>query len=517
MAMMYDPASKTWYDDEGGDPWSEGMFSGQMFLPGMEADRNKYGLEPYEQADINQALTGVDKVADLMVSPGFNQMVALSDPSAGTFDWGGLTPGGGMTGTGMGYGAGTAGYGTGGGGGGGMGGMGMGMYTPTLTSSLTSPDPYLSDFAQRLAQGESPYQLQIELNDPSSGITNERMLDTYNSAIGRMAGEMQTAQSQMMGQQQQAGPLAQWYAKTGQPDPNQLYSADMLPGDTNINQYLKPYQHYEEDDQRLQQLLKDAVYANVPQASATPGRAAGVPNGFSGGTPGRIDDGIERRSIKYGLTIGEDGRPVDKEMDFGEATRAVMKNGDLSGPEKLEALSKGGLRDLFSKDPQPTVAESSPTYINPSTGAPSALWGSAPGGTVDTGERQPGAPSSLGGRGPTAPGRTPRRSAFGNMFGVEDPDAVDLSATPYALAAQGNAKGDNFWGGGKAPQRMTNQAGRDAEAQKRATKRHREYDAQSTAQLRQLIANHLQEQGRTPAGDQQAAKLRALRNMGVRI
>ena len=230
MAWVFDPESGEYYDDEQyfteqQHPGSQQAFLGNEMSPFvLPGDYNKYGMEPYEQADVNQQLTGIKSMMNLWGNPLF---ALFSDAMGGTstLDYNQfLNPGA------YGGGGGQAGnfqsvYATGG-----------APYQTSFANSIINSkgaDPLLKDYMQRIANGEDSTTLKLELLNSTEGDQNK--LDMYSQAIDKAFDEKSNydvAAAQQAGVQ---SPLQQQFAKMGLPDPTIPYTADTLPDDVDLS------------------------------------------------------------------------------------------------------------------------------------------------------------------------------------------------------------------------------------------------------------------------------------------
>jgi hypothetical protein len=419
------------------------------------------------QNNINQSLTGMKSWLAIQSDPMWNMMVANADPSADTFDWGALLPGGGVTGSNAGYGpqagggfaAGGTGTGAVPGGAGGTGVPTLGASTPTILSSINSGDELLAGYAQRITNGESPYIMQAEVANNVNFQANPDLANVYTSAIGRMAGEFQNAQQEG----QKPGPLAEWYAGTGLPDPNQMYTAEHLPGD--FEQALGP----------------DYATRNQGYSDDYTNAMSGYDKLLKGNN--RFMEVNDRRQLQP-LTLGSVGRgpapPAPKDESKYDTymrdaiARAREKSGSTRDEGPTNAIVSGILAAANSNRGRNAPVPKNPSFLGQELTGRIRVPGNSP-------EAQAAINRSATGDWFKAPGAQKRNTDAGARY---------VATTPEMQQA---------YQGKVAAQRVYDQRAKG--------------DAALRADLAQLAASR----GRTPAADRQAASLRLARSLGLQV
>ena len=222
--MPIDPVTGDWYDDE--EEYSDFMFPGAqnpwldpMAPLSMGYDFNKYGeMEPYEQADMNQQLTGMKNIMALLGNPMMNYVNMVMN-GADTFD---------MDAFGAGAGAGGGGYG----GGGGTGAVAP-VPTPYSDAMGMSGDPVEQGIYDAIVNGgQTPASYMAQL--AGTDLTPED-LDAYGQAAEKLFMEQSNVRQQAL-QPAPQSEMEQWLAKTGLPDPRALYGVGdtPLPADIDV-------------------------------------------------------------------------------------------------------------------------------------------------------------------------------------------------------------------------------------------------------------------------------------------
>ena len=487
MGLMYDPITKEWYDDGSGEFGGAGMFGGtttpfmggDLFNVGL-GDWNKSGMEPYEQADVNQGFTTFNNVRKALSDPMTNYMIAVQT-GADTFDFGQLA-GGGM---GM-YG----GAGGGGGGGGGMGGGYQSVYTtPWSDSATASSDPFMKQIAVDVAAGKDPGTIVLQMME--RGDFDQDQLDVYSNAANQMFQERSGFQrNQLNPAQPEQTAMQKWLAATGLPDPTEEYTPETLPADVmpDLNPALaRYYKRFTDLDERAKKWAKDARYGPVPSADASADAASALPTEVN-------------------------GIPIVRQ------TAADYQAKDTDWIDKIEELRRRG-----------------PGQAQRMTGMTPEKWNAYLDRQLQLGRNGEGAGGGGGG------GITARSNidapAFNAMSaaglnarapsGVRGGGPLSLSAIKAQAAADAGeddlrytvpGSGAPAWapGGGGGPRR-TNLAGRVTARLQRKAQQERERaqrHQQDVGELAMLVA---QKQGRSPARDRLNAQIQFMRSQGIGI
>ena len=505
MAWVFDPETGEYYDDgmvgasylTGGsqNPYMpEESFSG-FNLP---ADYNKYGMEPYEMADVNQQLTGTKSLLAILANPMFNYMTSQAVPGADTFDYESIA---GMPSYGQpGIMGGAAGYGGGGGYGGGYGGAVAPPPTPWLTSA--DSDPVLANIKKAVLAGQNPTQIMSGLLS-STDETNQDVLDGYQSAAYEMFKEKNAsdqAMMQMPGTPEQTA-AQQWMAKTGLPDPNQLYGAG---GGPLPEEFEEGFQGATQADAArlaamernlgpMEKRVKDLNKGSWTEDLFGPSTAVRGPLGrdtFGGGDFGGPSPRASAVSAvepdlptNTGGIANVGGRMAAIERAAHDADTGITAR--FSGPGTVRAVHDfddtgitanfvppGGALHSFGTDTNPLRARG---------------WDVQQGRTGPAGGGEPAPTRQGGGVGAGGTG----------LFGNKAP----------------NARYD----AGKAKQGSRGFAQRSADAQRRLIKETTARNADADVGGRELLGRYLASQGRSPAKDRMNSQMAMLRMMGIGV
>ena len=561
MAWVFDPETGEYYDD--GEVGASFLTGGSQnpYMPdasfsgfNLPADYNKYGMEPYEMADVNQQLTGTKSLLAILANPMFNYMTSQAVPGADTFDYesvAGMPSYGqpGIMGGGGGY----------GGGGGGYGGAVAPPPTPWLTSA--DSDPVLSGIKKAVLQGQNPTQIMSGLLS-NTDETNQDVLDGYQSAAYEMFKEKNAtdqAAQQGPGMPEQTA-AQQWMAKTGLPDPNQLYGAG---GGPLPEEFEQGFQGATQADaarlaamernlgpmeKRVKDLSKGAWTEDLFGPSAVQGAlardtfgggdfggggGAGTRPAVAGVRPGPTpqESAIARaaREAQHGTAPRIEGPTGSSQLDrmleanpdyHGQMTRMLDRGTGVTattGPRIDEDTARAGaisrsigqiLRDASGFGAQSAVA--APQI--PETYGQAFVHDFGDEDTIGPNNRYMVNPSSGVSMAPqqqteAQPGRGGITAAF------RGPSGVGTGGTGLF----GDRAPNTGYNASKAKQGSRAFAQRSADAQRRLIKETTARNADADVGGRELLGRFLASQGRSPAKDRMNSQMAMLRMMGIGV